>query len=132
MSGNPGNNDQVPVHCNDTGGTNDEHLRSDDFTVIEHSSKSEAAEVPESFAASLLPRCTENVEALPRLSFLERILAAFTVYRELNEATHDSHYQEEFTRLQLEWTYVGGLVRRINILVMLACCHAMILYSLLR
>jgi len=62
------------------------------------------------FAFSLLPRYTEKVEVPPRLTRLERILSSFTMYSELKEANMDSHFERVFVRLQLEWTYMGGLV----------------------
>ena len=61
-------------------------------------------------AFSLLPRYTEKVEVTPSLSRLERILASFTMYSQLKEANMDSHFERVFLRLQLEWTYMGGLV----------------------
>ena len=63
-------------------------------------------------AFSLLPRYTEKVEVPPSLSRLERILASFTTYNQLKEANMDSHFEQVFLRLQLEWTYMGGLVSR--------------------
>jgi hypothetical protein len=61
-------------------------------------------------AFSLLPRYTEKVEVPPSLTRLERILASFTMYSQLKEANMDSHFEQVFLRLQLEWTYIGGLV----------------------
>jgi hypothetical protein len=63
-------------------------------------------------AFSLLPRYTEKVEVPPFLNPMERILACFTLYRELKEANVDSHFEQVFVRLQLEWTYMGGLICR--------------------
>ena len=64
--------------------------------------------------ASVLPQYTEKVETPSSLSLVERVLASFTMYSELKAATLDSHYERVFTRLQLEWTYVGGLVRPLS------------------
>lgn len=61
------------------------------------------------FVASILPQYTETIVVIP-MSRVERILASFTTYSELREAMHDSHFEKVFVRLQLEWTYVGGLV----------------------
>ena len=61
-------------------------------------------------AFSLLPKYTETVKVSSPLTRSERILASFTVYRELKEANMDSHFERVFIRLQLEWTYMGGLV----------------------
>ena len=61
-------------------------------------------------AFSLLPRYTEKVEVPPSLSRLERIFASFTMYSQLKEANMDSHFEQVFVRLQMEWTYMGGLV----------------------
>ncbi|KAF8803090.1 hypothetical protein BYT27DRAFT_7195962 [Phlegmacium glaucopus] len=61
-------------------------------------------------AFSLLPRYTEKVEVPPPLGPLERILASFTMYSELKEANMDSHFERVFVRLQMEWTYTGGLL----------------------
>lgn len=44
------------------------------------------------------------------LSLMERVLASFTMYSELKEATMDSEYEKVFARLQKEWTCIGGLV----------------------
>jgi len=63
--------------------------------------------------ASVLPQNTE-VETPPSLSLVERVLASFTMYSELKAATQDSHYERVFTRLQMEWTCVGGLVRPLS------------------
>lgn len=63
--------------------------------------------------ASLLPRYTEKVVVPPELNRLERVLAAFTVYAELKTAQRESQFEDVFRRLQIEWTYVGGLVRRL-------------------
>lgn len=41
---------------------------------------------------------------------MERVLASFTMYSELKEATMDSEYEKVFARLQKEWTCIGGLV----------------------
>ena len=65
-------------------------------------------------AFSLLPRYTEKVEVPPSLSRLERILASFTMYSHLKEANMDSHFEQVFARLQMEWTYIGGLVCQIR------------------
>ncbi|EDQ98372.1 uncharacterized protein LACBIDRAFT_336018 [Laccaria bicolor S238N-H82] len=43
------------------------------------------------------------------LSLMERVLASFTMYSELKEATTDSVYDKVFACLQTEWTYIGGL-----------------------
>jgi len=61
-------------------------------------------------AFSLLPRYTEKVEIPPPLTRLEMTLASFTMYNELKEANTDSHFERVFVRLQLEWTYIGGLL----------------------
>lgn len=50
------------------------------------------------------------MEVPPTLSRLERILASFTMYSQLKDANMDSHFEHVFLRLQLEWTYMGGLV----------------------
>jgi hypothetical protein len=59
---------------------------------------------------SILPTYTEKVLVQPRFGHLERLLSSFTTYKDLKDATLDSHYEAIFTRLQQEWTYVGGLV----------------------
>jgi hypothetical protein len=59
---------------------------------------------------SILPSYTEKVPVQQPIRFLERILASFTTYKDLKDATLDSHYEAVFARLQQEWTYVGGLV----------------------
>lgn len=62
-------------------------------------------------APSLLPQNVEKLEPPPPLTRTERALASFTMYSELKEANFDSHYEAVFGRLQMEWTYTGGLVR---------------------
>jgi len=65
---------------------------------------------PVRMPASLLPSYTEKIDTKTSLSLVERTLCKFTTYKELKDATLDSHYEAVFTRLQQEWTYVGGLV----------------------
>jgi hypothetical protein len=60
---------------------------------------------------SILPQFSEEISTQPELSLAKRILASFTVYRELKAATSQSDYGSVFARLQMEWTYVGGVVR---------------------
>jgi hypothetical protein len=67
-------------------------------------------ETPGWLLASILPSYTEKIDIEPSLSLVERILSSFATYRELKDATLDSHFEGVFTRLQQEWTYVGGLV----------------------
>ena len=67
-------------------------------------------------AFSLLPSYTEKVEIPPSMSRLERILASFTMYNELKDANMDSHFERVFVRLQMEWTYIGGLVCRFHLI----------------
>ncbi|KAF8639358.1 hypothetical protein AX17_001547 [Amanita inopinata Kibby_2008] len=61
-------------------------------------------------AASVLPCYVEEIQVPPKLSASEQILASFTVYREMKEATLESHYEKVYQRLQSEWSYVGGLL----------------------
>lgn len=61
-------------------------------------------------AASLLPQYTEKVEVPDDMNFAERFLSSFTCYRELRDATVESDYGAVYVRLQMEWTYTGGLV----------------------
>lgn len=74
-------------------------------------------------AFSLLPRYTEKVEVPPSLSRLERVLASCTMYNQLKEANMDSHFEQVFVRLQLEWTYMGGLVCRFRFISMFPDHH---------
>jgi hypothetical protein len=59
---------------------------------------------------SLLPSYTEKIEVDSPPSYVEGALSSFTMYKELKEATLDSHFEAVFHRLQQEWTFVGGLV----------------------
>lgn len=62
---------------------------------------------------AMLPQYSEKLVASPEMSRLERILASFTMYSELkaaNETNSESSFERVFMRLQMEWTYVGGLV----------------------
>lgn len=61
-------------------------------------------------AGSILPQNTEDIPISTDFTFLERVLASFTVYRELSTAKSETQYEKVFGRLQTEWTYVGGLV----------------------
>jgi hypothetical protein len=61
-------------------------------------------------AASVLPTYTETIEVKPPTWCGERLFSLFTTYNELKHATLDSQYESVFVRLQMEWTYVGGLV----------------------
>ncbi|KAJ8701733.1 hypothetical protein PTI98_000490 [Pleurotus ostreatus] len=65
-------------------------------------------------AASMLPQYTEKPERTtdisPDLSRAELLLSAFTMYSELKDACLDSQFEKIFTRLQTEWTYIGGLL----------------------
>jgi len=61
-------------------------------------------------AASVLPKYTEKIETPSSLTRPEAVVATFTMYYELKEAQLDSHYEKVFHRLQMEWTYIGGLL----------------------
>lgn len=61
-------------------------------------------------ATSILPQHTEEIPVMTDFTFVHRALASFTVYRELSTATSEIQYENVFRRLQMEWTYVGGLV----------------------
>ncbi|KAK0220466.1 hypothetical protein IW262DRAFT_1026537 [Armillaria fumosa] len=60
-------------------------------------------------APPILPQYseTEKPEDLPPMGVTQRIVASFTMYAELRDETH---YERAFSRQQLEWTYVGGLL----------------------
>ena len=60
---------------------------------------------------SILPQHTERIQVLQDMALSQRVLASFTMYHELKNAQLDSQYEKVFTRLQTEWTYVGGLAR---------------------
>ena len=97
--------DDDSLTCND-----DTLIDLDDSEIIDLPIPHKQTSIQSWFAFSLLPRYTEKVEVPPSLSRLERILASFTMYNQLKEANMDSHFQQVFERLQLEWTYIGGLV----------------------
>ena len=59
---------------------------------------------------SFLPQYTEKVAVPSDMTLMERVLSTFTTYGELKNATLDSQYERVFGRLQMEWTYIGGLV----------------------
>ncbi|KAJ7577011.1 hypothetical protein C8J56DRAFT_972115 [Mycena floridula] len=59
---------------------------------------------------SLLPQYTEKIPIPPTLSWPERLITNFTVYAQLKYATQESQFDEIFKRLQMEWTYTGGLL----------------------
>jgi len=63
-------------------------------------------------AASLLPQYTERipVPSDPEFDIFERVIAAFTVYREMKRARCDDDFDRVFKRLQHEWTYNAGLL----------------------
>ncbi|KAF4573594.1 C2 domain-containing protein [Pleurotus pulmonarius] len=65
-------------------------------------------------AASMLPQYSEKPERTtdisPDLSRAEILLSAFTMYSELKDACLDSQFEKIFSRLQTEWTYIGGLL----------------------
>lgn len=61
-------------------------------------------------AASLLPQYTEKIVVPDDMHWAERFLASFTCYRELRDANVESDYGAVYARLQMEWTYTGGLV----------------------
>ncbi|PFH45778.1 hypothetical protein AMATHDRAFT_71094 [Amanita thiersii Skay4041] len=62
------------------------------------------------FSPSLIPQYVQEIKVPPSMNRAERALASFTMYRELSEAVSESQYQAVFERLQMEWTYVGGLL----------------------
>ena len=97
--------DDDSLTCNDT-----TLMDLDDSEIINLPIPYKQTTIQSWIAFSLLPRYTEKVEVPQSLSRLERILASFTMYNQLKEANMDSHYQQVFDRLQLEWTYIGGLV----------------------
>ncbi|KAF8066531.1 hypothetical protein FPV67DRAFT_1417668 [Lyophyllum atratum] len=63
-----------------------------------------------SILPSILPQYTEKIEVPNDMTIAERMLSTFTTYSELKAAHLDSHYEKVFLRLQMEWTYVGGLL----------------------
>ncbi|KAG6883145.1 hypothetical protein C0993_007608, partial [Termitomyces sp. T159_Od127] len=58
----------------------------------------------------LLPQYTERIEVPQDMTFAESVLASFTTYNELRNASTESQFEKVFTRLQTEWSYVGGLL----------------------
>lgn len=60
-------------------------------------------------APPILPQYseTEKPQDLPAMGVMQRVIASFTMYAELRDETH---YERAFSRQQLEWTYVGGLL----------------------
>ena len=99
--------DNDSITCND-----DTLMDPDDSETLDSLVSHQEPSIESWITFSLLPRYTEKVEVPPFLSPTERILASFTLYRELKEANMDSHFEQIFVRLQLEWTYMGGLVCR--------------------
>ena len=97
--------DEDSLTCN-----NDTLMDLDESEIINLPIPQKQTSIQSWIAFSLLPRYTEKVEVPPSLSRLERILASFTMYSQLKEANMDSHFEQVFLRLQLEWTYMGGLV----------------------
>ncbi|KAF9053434.1 hypothetical protein BJ165DRAFT_1447499 [Panaeolus papilionaceus] len=61
-------------------------------------------------SAEILPMYTERLTTPPEMSIVEACLATFTMYRELKTAIMDSQFDKVFVRLQMEWTYIGGLL----------------------
>ncbi|PPR06114.1 hypothetical protein CVT24_004214 [Panaeolus cyanescens] len=61
-------------------------------------------------SSEILPMYTERLTVTPEMSRIELALAAFTMYRELRMAVMDSQFEKVFGRLQMEWTYIGGLL----------------------
>ena len=105
--------DDDSLTCN-----NDTFMDLDDNETIDLPIPNKHASIQSWIAFSLLPRYTEKVEVPPSLSRLERTLASFTTYKEMKEANMDSHFELVFARLQLEWTYMGGLVCRFRFISM--------------
>ncbi|KAG7448893.1 uncharacterized protein BT62DRAFT_732613 [Guyanagaster necrorhizus] len=60
-------------------------------------------------APPILPQYseTEKPPDLPAMGVMQRIVASFTMYAELRD---ESHYERAFSRQQMEWSYVGGLL----------------------
>lgn len=71
-------------------------------------------EVHDMIAASLLPQYAEVITQSPELTRMERILASFTPYKELQYAYDESQLKACVDRLRSEWTYTGGLVSHPN------------------
>ena len=97
---------------------NDTFMDLDDSETINTPIPHKQTSIQSWIAFSLLPRYTEKVEVPPSLSRLEMILASCTMYNQLKEANMDSHFEQVFLRLQLEWTYMGGLVCRFHFISM--------------
>ncbi|KAJ7693412.1 hypothetical protein B0H17DRAFT_501525 [Mycena rosella] len=57
-----------------------------------------------------LPQHTERIP-VPRLNFLERVVASFTVYSEMERALSgcDGDFEKILSRLQAEWKFAAGL-----------------------
>ncbi|KNZ71289.1 hypothetical protein J132_00070, partial [Termitomyces sp. J132] len=70
----------------------------------------------QSIWSSLLPQYTARVEKPKDMRLVDRVLASFTTYNDLK----NEHYDMVFARLQMEWTYVGGLVGLLLTLVVIA------------
>ncbi|KAG6852247.1 hypothetical protein C0991_001597, partial [Blastosporella zonata] len=84
-----------------------------DYEPSEHVirvSSSGPGEWIQSIWPAILPQYTERIEVHLELTFIERVLASFTTYSALKAAHTDRDYEQVFTRLQMEWTYVGGLL----------------------
>ncbi|KAG5340695.1 hypothetical protein C0989_000738 [Termitomyces sp. Mn162] len=69
----------------------------------------------QSIWSSLLPQYTARVEVPKDMRLVDRVLASFTTYNDLK----NEHYDMVFARLQMEWTYVGGLVGLLLTLVVM-------------
>jgi hypothetical protein len=105
--------DNDSVTCND----DNTFMDLDDSETISLPTPYKQTSIQSWIAFSLLPRYTEKVEVPPSLSRLERILASFTMYSQLKEASMDSHFEHVFVRLQMEWTYIGGLVCQFRFII---------------
>ena len=105
--------DDDSLTCN-----NDTFMDLDDTETINLPIPYKQSSIQSWIAFSLLPRYTEKVEVPSSLSRLERALSSFTMYSQLKEANMDSHFEQVFVRLQMEWTYVGGLVCRFRFISM--------------
>ncbi|KAK0440654.1 uncharacterized protein EV420DRAFT_1650407 [Desarmillaria tabescens] len=59
---------------------------------------------------SPLPQHSDIDDPLPELNLVERLVSAFTIYRELKCARLEKDFEAAFGKQQEEWTYVAGLL----------------------
>ncbi|KIL71154.1 hypothetical protein M378DRAFT_154629 [Amanita muscaria Koide BX008] len=109
----PSSSESIPIWLNNEDDENEEKDGHTNQVITVYKGKIHISDGEKWIAASLLPLHVQHMEEIKIPAYMnaaEEMLASFTGYKEMKEATGDSQFEKVFCRLQQEWTYVGGLL----------------------